>query len=63
MEQKDVAMTMEEFKERLAHTKGGSIYISKEVGEELLKLNGRDMDRLSDELIFRRVRIIKKKNI
>lgn len=60
MEQKDVAMTMEAFKRKLAHTKGGSIYVSKEVGRQLLNLRSRDTERLSDELLFRKVRIVKK---
>lgn len=59
MEQEYVATTIKSFKERLAHTKGGSIYISKEVGKKLLSLSGKETERLKDELLFRRVRVIK----
>lgn len=58
MEQYCVIKSMKEFKKVLAHISGGgSIYINKALEKEIKALNGKDTERLLDELSLRGVKI------
>ena len=58
-----VAKTIEELKWLLAHSSGGSVYVNENVAKEIKKLNGRDTERLVDELMFRGLRLKVKKKL
>lgn len=60
MEHKNIAYTIEDLKYLLAHSKhGGSIYISDDVLKKIRALDGKSLERLNDELLFRFVKLKK----